>query len=272
MNRVESLEQHCPDSQTRLLVRSACRAALTGGSILRELYSRPHRITMKGEIDLVTEADVASETAIVASLNEDTPGLPILAEESAGDRIRETEDRVWIVDPLDGTTNYAHGFPLFAVSVALAEKGRPMIGAVYCPLQDELFCAWKEGGAWLNSTRISVTATDFLIQALVGTGFPYDIRRRLDEVLDQVRAILPKVRDIRRGGAAAVDLAYVACGRLDGFWERDLKPWDIAAGWLLVEEAGGRVSDFSGADCSLFGDQILAANPALHPLLVRELT
>ena len=271
MNRLDFLKDICPDKTQYPLLLAACRAALTGGFILRDLYGKPHTITMKGEINLVTEADVASETAIVASLQEDTPDIPIMAEESTGDDLKEPEGRIWVVDPLDGTTNFAHGFPIFAVSIALMENGHTTIGVIYCPLQDELFCCRQDGGAWLNGKKIQVTETDFLVQALVATGFPYDIHARLDDVMSQMRAILPKVRDIRRAGAAAVDLAYVACGRLDGFWEMDLKPWDTAAGWLLVEEAGGRVTDFGGKEYSPFTPEILAANPVLHPLLAKQL-
>jgi myo-inositol-1(or 4)-monophosphatase len=271
MNRLDFLNRQCTDEEQCRLILAACRAALTAGFILKDLYDKPHTITMKGEINLVTEADIAAETAIVASLQEDAPDIPIMAEESAEESPEEPEGPIWVVDPLDGTTNFAHGFPIFAVSVALMENGRSTIGAIYCPLQDELFCCWQGGGAWLNGKKIRVTETDFLVQALVATGFPYDIHARLDDVLSQMRAILPKVRDIRRAGAAAVDLAYVACGRLDGFWEMDLKPWDTAAGWLLVEEAGGRVTDFSGKDYSPFFPEILAGNAALHPLLVKQL-
>ncbi len=271
MNRLDFLNKQCTDQKQYQLLLAACRAALTAGFILRDLYGKPHTITMKGEINLVTEADVASETAIVASLQEDAPDIAIMAEESADDDLKEPEGRIWVVDPLDGTTNFAHGFPIFAVSIALVENGRSTIGVIYCPLQDELFCCWQGGGSWLNGKKIRVTETDFLVQALVATGFPYDIHSRLDAVLTQMRSILPKVRDIRRAGAAAVDLAYVACGRLDGFWEMDLKPWDTAAGWLLVEEAGGRVTDFGGKDYSPFVPEILASNAALHSLFVKQL-
>lgn len=271
MNRLDFLKKQCTDQKRYPQLLAACRAALTAGFILKDLYDKPHTITMKGEINLVTEADVAAETAIVASLQEDAPDIPIMAEESAGDDLKEPEGKIWVVDPLDGTTNFAHGFPIFAVSIALMENKRTTIGVIYCPLQDELFISWQGGGAWLNGKKIQVTQTDFLVQALVATGFPYDIHARLDIVLAQMRAILPKVRDIRRAGAAAVDLAYVACGRLDGFWEMDLKPWDTAAGWLLVEEAGGRVTDFDGKDYSPFYPEILAGNTALHPLLIKQL-
>lgn len=271
MHRLDFLKNQCSDTELAQLLEAAGRAALTAGSILKELYNRPHTITMKGEINLVTEADIAAETAIIASLQEDAPGLAVIAEESAGDSLIEPEGLVWVIDPLDGTTNFAHGFPVFAVSIALMENGATRLGIIYCPLQDELFCSWQDGGSWLNSKKIQVTETEFLIQALVATGFPYDIHSKLDQVLEQMHAILPKVRDIRRAGAAAVDLAYVACGRLDGFWEMDLKPWDTAAGWLLVEEAGGRVTDFTGRVYSPFFPEILAANTALHPLLLKQL-
>ncbi len=272
MNRIETIVSQCGDSDLARYLEAAGRAALTGGSIIRQLYGKPHTIEMKGTINLVTEADLASETAIVASLNEDMPGTAIMAEESAGESPSPPEGRTWIIDPLDGTTNFAHGFPFFAVSIALVDKGVPQAGVVYCPMQDELFCACRGKGAWLNTDRISVTGTRFPVEALVATGFPYDIRARLDTVLRQLRAVLPRVRDIRRAGAAAVDLAYVACGRLDGFWELDLKPWDTSAGWLLVEEAGGRVTDFAGNPYSAFRPEILASNGVLHDRFIDMLT
>jgi len=271
MNRLDFLEQTCTDQSTLRQVRAACHAALTAGFMIRELYGKPHEITMKGEINLVTEADFAAESAITASLGEDTPEIPILAEESADDEVKEPAEMTWIVDPLDGTTNFAHGIPVFAVSIALMDAGQARVAAIYCPMQDELFCAWQGGGAWLNGDRITVTETDFLVQALVATGFPYDIYARLDDVMAQMRDILPKVRDIRRMGAAAVDLAYVACGRLDAFWEMDLKPWDTAAGWLVVEEAGGMVTDFAGKPYSPFTPEILASNTRLHTLITDQL-
>jgi len=267
MDRIADSVQHCTDPDQKRLLTAACRAALVGGSIIRELYNTPHDITMKGAINLVTEADVASESAVIASLNEDAPGITFMAEESAGDNPKSPEGAVWIIDPLDGTTNFAHGFPFFAVSIALLEDGIPRLGVIYCPMQDELFAACSNHGAWLNGTPIGVTDTRFLVEALVATGFPYDIHKHLNTVLAQMKAVLPKVRDIRRAGAAAVDLAYVACGRLDGFWELDLQPWDTAAGWLLVTEAGGVVTDFSGNGYSPFFPEILAANKELHPLL-----
>ncbi|MDD3620438.1 MAG: inositol monophosphatase family protein [Desulfobulbaceae bacterium] len=267
MNRLTNTLKAAPSRELQTLLVAAARAALTAGTIIRELYAKPHTIRMKGEIDLVTEADLAAETAIIASLDEDAPGIAVMAEESY-QGLTDKDERTWIIDPLDGTTNFAHGIPIFAVSIGLLDLGKPLAGVTYCPLQDELFCTTRGGGAWLNDRRIQVTQTEFLVQALVATGFPYDIRKHLDQVIGQTRSVLPKVRDIRRMGAAAVDLAYVACGRLDGFWETGLKPWDTTAGWLLVEEAGGTVTDFNGQQYSPFKGEILASNTTLHPLLI----
>jgi myo-inositol-1(or 4)-monophosphatase len=271
MDRIKAVTGQCTDPKSAALLQASCRAALVGGSIIRELYSRPHTIDMKGPINLVTEADVASESAIISSLNEDISGIEIMAEESAGDNPQVPTGRVWVIDPLDGTTNFAHGFPFFAVSIALLDDGVPLVASVYCPMQDELFAACRGNGAWLNGEKIRVTDTKFMVEALVATGFPYDIHKHLNTVLSQMSAVLPKVRDIRRAGAAAVDLAYVACGRLDGFWELDLQPWDTAAGWLLVEEAGGRVTNFAGKPFSPFSPEILASNSTLHDQLAELL-
>lgn len=267
MDRIATVVNLCHDQELADMLQSACRGALVGGSIIKNLYDTPHSIEMKGAINLVTDADVAAESAIITSLNEDTPGIAIMAEESAGDNPKAPEGLVWVIDPLDGTTNFAHGFPFFAVSIALLKDGIPQVGVVYCPMQDELFAACRNTGAWLNGKSITVTETKFLVESLVATGFPYDIHKHMNTIIAHMSAILPKVRDIRRAGAAAVDLAYVACGRLDGFWEIDLQPWDTAAGWLLVQEAGGLVTDFSANAYSPFFPEILAANPNLHPQL-----
>lgn len=261
----------CTSNETKALLTAACRAALTAGAIIRELYDKPHTIKMKGTIDLVTEADVTAEAAIIASLQEDAPGITFMAEESFDGKSEPGNGRIWVIDPLDGTTNFAHGIPLFAVSIALVENKQPILGVIYCPMQDELFVASHGGGAWLNDHEINVTETEFLVQSLVATGFPYDIHKHLSRILAQTQSVLPKVRDIRRCGAAAVDLAYVACGRFDGFWEMELKPWDTAAGCLLVNEAGGRVSDFMDKEYSPFDKEILASNGRLHPLLIELL-
>lgn len=268
MKRYSKPINACPSDELKTLLSAAAKAALTAGVIVKELYDRPHTIRMKGEIDLVTEADVAAETAIIASLKEDIGDIAFMAEESFDESTEPDTGRTWVIDPLDGTTNFAHGIPIFAVSIALMENLQPKLGAIYCPMQDELYLCSQGGGAWLNDKKISVTDTEFLVQSLVATGFPYDIHTHLPTIINQTSAVLPKVRDIRRCGAAAVDLAYVACGRLDGFWEMDLKPWDTAAGFLLVEEAGGMVSDFFGKQYSPFKKEILASNGKIHQLLL----
>ena len=270
MDRIPNSLSLCTENEHRTWLAAACRAALAAGDLIRERYEQPHTITMKGAIDLVTETDVAAEAIITASLTADTPGIPIMAEETKASHATAAE-RLWIVDPLDGTTNFAHGFPFFAVSIALLDRGRPMAGAIYVPLRDELFYAVRGCGARLNDRTISVTGTNRLIEALVGTGFPYQIEATLPTVIRQLKTLLPLVRDIRRAGAAALDLAYVACGRLDGFYEMNLQPWDTAAGWLLVEEAGGTVSTFSGTPFSPFASDILASNGGLHHQLLERI-
>jgi len=270
ITRIENSITHCRNPEQKALLAAACRAALAAGLLIKERYRQPHNITMKGAINLVTETDVAAEAIITALLTEDTPGIPIMAEETTASHTLEAE-QLWVVDPLDGTTNFAHGFPFFAVSIALLDHGRPVVGAVYAPLLDELFCAVSACGAWLNDQAIAVTDTSRLIEALIGTGFPYEIEQTLPKVIGQLATVLPRVRDIRRAGAAALDLAYVACSRLDGFYEINLQPWDTAAGWLLVEEAGGQVSTFSGAPYSPFAPEILASNRALHRQLLELL-
>jgi Archaeal fructose-1,6-bisphosphatase and related enzymes of inositol monophosphatase family len=262
-NRIQNSLSICTDNEQKTWLAAACRAALAAGALIKKRYEQPHTITLKGAIDLVTETDLASEAVITASLASDTPDIPIMAEENKASHATAAE-RLWIVDPLDGTTNFTHGFPFFAVSIALLDRGKPMAGVVYAPLFDELFSAVRGCGAHLNGDTISVTGTNRLIEALVGTGFPYQVEATLPTVIRQMQALLPLVRDIRRAGAAALDLAYVACGRLDGFYEMQLKPWDTAAGWLLVQEAGGMTTTFSGAPFSPFSPDILASNGILH--------
>jgi myo-inositol-1(or 4)-monophosphatase len=259
------------DRDTARLAGVAAVAALEAGAIIGDMYDNPHRIRMKGTIDLVTEADIAAEGAILGLLAREFPDTPVLAEESRADYGEIPAGPVWIIDPLDGTTNFAHGFPYFCVSIAYSVDRKTEIGVIYCPVLDELFWAGRGGGAWLNGKRIKVTKTDKLIECLVATGFPYDIPTNLERVIAQLHRVLPAVRDVRRGGAAALDLAFVACGRLDGFWEVDLKPWDTAAGQLLVEEAGGLVTDFKGGGWTPYVPEILASNGPSHNSLARLL-
>ncbi len=255
------------------IFNTAARAALEAGRVLMDLYSNPHEIKYKGEIDLVTEADVASEKAVkqvIMSENSDE----IMAEESA-ESVKCPEAPVWIIDPLDGTTNYAHGFPFFCVSVCYylgtdmdgLEAG-PLAGVVYCPVLDELFSGLRGHGAWLNGRRIRTTSQDDLGKGLMATGFPYTIRHESDWVLDALHKIIVKAQGIRRAGAAALDLAWLAAGRVDGFYEAGLKPWDTAAAQLLVTEAGGMVTDFAGRPYTPFMKEVLASNGPLHPELV----
>lgn len=264
MNRITTAAANCSDPQQGALLAVACKAALAAGALLTSLYEQPHTIRMKGKTDLVTEADLAAQDTITTILGEAPPGIALLAEESAKGHVDNVDGQLWIVDPLDGTTNFAHGFPYFCVSIALLDHGKPQICAIYSPCMDELFYACAGKGAWLNGNPIKVTTTDHLIESLIGTGFPYDVPRHLQELISQMETVLPQVRDIRRAGAAALDLAYVACGRLDGFYERELQPWDTAAGWLLVEEAGGKVSNYRGKPFSVLAREIVATNGSLH--------
>ncbi|RUM87368.1 MAG: inositol monophosphatase [Thermodesulfatator sp.] len=241
-------------------------AARCAGAFLKRHFSQPHRIEHKGKIDLVTEADPEAERLVAEVLGRRTPEIPVLAEE-----IFRTEPRglYWLVDPLDGTTNYAHRFPWFGVSVALMEDERPLVGAVYHPMLEELFSAARGQGATLNGVPIRVSDIAEPQEALLATGFPYNIHEAPDQVLRLFREFLVRVQGIRRAGAASLDLAYVACGRFDGFWEPLLKPWDTAAGVLLVEEAGGQVSDYLGKPYHPFKKHVVASNSKLHDFLVK---
>lgn len=270
MNRLQKSLESCPSAMAPSL-KAAVTAALAAGQIIRDLADSPHQIRHKGAIDLVTEADIASEKAILAILGRQMPGIRVLAEESSSDYGAIPTGPVWLIDPLDGTTNFAHGFPHFAVSIAYSVDTTSRLGVIYCPVRDELFHAWHGGGAWLNGRPIQVSSSNTLIESLVATGFPYNIQAHLDQVIAQLQSVLPAVRDIRRAGAAALDLAYVACGRLDGFWEVDLKPWDTAAGQLLVAEAGGTVTDFKNRPWTPYTPEILASNGLIHSSLAKHL-
>ena len=265
---IENCLHYCRTKDLQNLLRVAVEAAVTAGAVLQERYEQPHQIRHKGVIDLVTEADLASEELILAVLRDQAPGIKILSEELFAAYDTVPEEPVWIIDPLDGTTNFAHNFPWFAVSLALYEKGGSQVGVIYNPIQKELFCATRAGGAWLNDRRLKVSDISSLQNALVATGFPYDIRERSDTILAMLKTVLTHAQGVRRPGAATLDLAYLACGRLDAFWEVGLKPWDTAAGYLLVEEAGGMLSDFKGSPFSPFISELLASNTLLH----KELT
>ena len=222
-------------------------------------------IGVKGKNDYVTEVDRLAESVIIEALQKAYPDHGIMAEESG-----ETGDSeyTWVIDPLDGTTNFLHGFPQFAVSIALLHRGRPQQGVIYDPLRQELFTASRGRGAQLNNRRIRVSSRVGLDGALLGTGFPFREYQHLDVYLQTMKAFIASTSGIRRAGAAALDLAYVACGRLDGFWESGLKLWDIAAGCLLIEEAGGLVGDFAGGTDHLeSGDIVAAPAKVFKPML-----
>ncbi|MDA8164323.1 MAG: inositol monophosphatase family protein [Desulfobacteraceae bacterium] len=246
------------------ILEPAVRAALAAGAVIRARYGRPHQIGHKGEIDLVTEADTAAEREIIAILREELPQIGVMAEESSQSYQEIPPEPTWVIDPLDGTTNFAHGFPWFATSIGCLVEGISVAGVIYLPMQDELFCATRGGGAWLNGKRLQVSTASGLKQSLMATGFPYNIQEKPEPVIAALRAVLTRAQGVRRAGAAAIDLAYVACGRLDGFYEINLKPWDAAAGFLLVEEAGGKVTDFRGRPFSPFVPELLATNGRIH--------
>ncbi len=252
------------------VVQVGRQAALAAGAVLRQNYYKPHRITMKGAIDPVTESDLQSQDLIIALIRQNFPGHGILAEETTGDvgSPAATAYR-WIIDPLDGTVNFAHGYPAFCVSIAFEAAGRLEYGVIYDPLRDEIFEARRGQGASLNGQPIRVSRIERLDRALVATGFPYDIRERLPETMARMRRILGVVQGLRRGGSAALDMSYVACGRFDGFYEENLKPWDTAAGLLLIEEAGGQITTFAGGPYVVYSPNILASNGLLHEEMVK---
>jgi myo-inositol-1(or 4)-monophosphatase len=253
-------------------LREVCAEAVRrGGAVLRDAFGRRRTISYKGGIDLVTDADHASEAALLEFLRGSLPGAAVLAEESGASG--EASGRLrFIVDPLDGTTNYAHGLPHFAVNVGVEDERGLLAGATYDPLRDELFLAARGEGATLGGEPIAVSHGAELGRSLLCTGFPYDIHQSPELPLRIFAAYLRRARAIRRMGSAALDLAYVACGRYDGFWEMKLKPWDLAPGILLVREAGGRVSDFDGGETMLESGSICAANQPLHPQLMDVLS
>ncbi len=248
---------------------AAQEAAREAGALLRLAYGRVHRIRHKGPIDLVTEMDEQAQAAIAQILHRAFPQIPVVAEE--GPASIPKSGCYWLVDPLDGTTNYAHGYPFFAVSIALVEQGYPMVGVVYNPLLDELFAAQRGGGATLNGQPIRVSTTEDLGHSLLASGFPYDAWSVPRNNSQEWSRFLRQVTSLRSDGAAALDLCHVAAGRIDGYWELALEPWDMAAGALIVEEAGGRVTQVDGAPFHLGQPSILASNGRIHPAMVAVL-
>lgn len=253
------------------MLNFAVDTARDAGRILLEKFGKIDTVTKKGDINLVTEADLASEALIIERIRSHYPRHSILAEEAGDVVVIETgEGYKWIIDPLDGTTNYAHAYPCFCVTIALEKDGDILLGVTYDPTRDELFTAEKGKGAALNGKPIRVSTTDDIGNSLLVTGFPYDIKLR-EAPLRHLNEFLLASRGVRRDGSAAIDMAYVACGRFDGFWEESLKPWDVAAGKLLVEEAGGIVSNYDGSKFSIYNAPVLASNGLIHRQMVETL-
>jgi myo-inositol-1(or 4)-monophosphatase len=250
-------------------IRVASMAARTAGKILREKFGGVDLVRKKGVIDLVTEADLEAEKAVLDIIGDHFPQDHILSEE-AGDQ-GGSSNRIWLIDPLDGTTNFMHGFPFFAVSIALEIDQKMVLGVVYNPYLEEYFEAVKGSGAFLNRRPIQVSKTDAIEDALLATGFPYHIHEHPEPVLERFARVLVKAQGVRRPGSAALDLCYVACGRMDGFWEEGLHPWDTAAGIVILSEAGGLLATYEGDRYNPYQDSIVAANPELMGVVLRTL-
>lgn len=252
------------------LINIATRAARAAGTVIMRNMDRLDTVTVttKGPNDFVSEVDRLAEQAIIDTVRKTHPDHGFLGEETGR---QGGDDYVWIIDPLDGTTNYLHGFPAFAVSLGIQHKGRMEHGVIYDPLRQELFTASRGGGATLDGKKIRVTAVNGLERALIGTGFPFLEHQDVDAFMAMLRGIITKTAGVRRAGAASLDLAYVAAGRLDGFWELGLQPWDMAAGVLMVQEAGGIVGDVDGGTGYMESGNIVAGGQKVFAALVREL-
>jgi len=246
---------------------TAVEAVVRAGDLQMAHFGREFEVNKKGTIDLVTEVDLAVERMFRALIAERFPDHQILAEELGGAAV-VPPGPCWVFDPIDGTTNFAHGLPIFCASLALEIDGVACLGAVYDPNRKELFTAERGGGAFLNGVRLRVSSAARLVDAMLVTGFPYDVHSRVDEIVGLFGAFVGQARAVRRLGSAAIDLCYVAAGRLDGFWETDLKAWDIAGGALIVSEAGGRVTGTDGGPFTSRGGQVLATNGHLHDAML----
>jgi len=253
------------------LLRLATELARAAGKLQRERYETELSVSTKSApVDLVTEVDRACEALIVGAVMKERPDDAILAEEGSGRELPGAAWR-WIIDPLDGTVNYAHGYPRFCVSIGVEHLGRRALGVIYDPLLDELYVALHGAGAFRNGQRIQVSDEDALDRGLFATGFAYDVQQSSEDNLDHFAAFVKTARAVRRDGSAALDLCYVASGRLDGYWELKLKPWDLAAGVLIVEEAGGRTSDLAGQPIPSGASSIVASNGHLHKSMLELL-
>jgi len=250
-----------------LHLTTAIEAVVLAGDLQMERFGGDFRIDKKGTIDLVTEVDIAVERRFRALIAERFPDHQILAEELGG-AATVPPGPCWIFDPIDGTSNYAHGLPIFCASLALEIDGVAEVAAVYDPNRRELFTAERGGGAFVNGRPLRVSSAERLVDAMLVTGFPYDVHSRVEEIVGLFAAFVAEARAVRRLGSAALDLCYVAAGRLDGFWESDLRAWDIAGGALIVAEAGGRVTDIAGAPFTSRGGHVLATNGHLHDAML----
>jgi myo-inositol-1(or 4)-monophosphatase len=250
-------------------LEAAKEEAWRAGRMLKKNIDASREVSFKGIIDLVTNFDNQSQRMILKHLSTIFPDHGFLAEEGLSET--KGSEFQWIIDPLDGTTNYAHRFPVFTVSIALEAKGKVVVGVVYDPMRGETFWTAKGEGAFLNGREIRVSSIDDLNKGLLATGFPYDIRVSEANNIVHFNNFLTRAQALRRCGSAAMDLCYVACGRFDGFWELKLKPWDMAAGALMVQEAGGRVSGFQNEEFSLSRSEILASNGLIHQQMVEVL-
>ena len=253
------------------MLDDAVNLALSAGALLKKGFNTSHTIWNKeGVQNLVTECDLASEKLILSALKKKYPSHSFLAEESGGSQ--ESEEVLWIIDPLDGTVNFARHIPAFCVSIAAYKKGAPLLGVVYQPMTDELFIAEKGKGATLNGKKISVSKASSLEETLIATGFPYNVQEDPLKCISLLSSFLKKGCPIRRIGSAALDMAYTAAGRFDAYYETGIKPWDVAAGALLIEESGGKVTDWQGAPYSLFASEgILATNDPVHSIMLEAI-
>jgi len=255
------------------LLSTAVKAAKAGGRVLKRYFSGGFRIDYKGEMDLVTEADREAEAVIIKTIRSSFPHHGFLAEESGEHAAKHSqgEEYKWIIDPLDGTTNFAHSFPMFCVSIGLEFRDEIILGVVFDPVRKELFAAEKEKGARLNGELIHISQMALLDRSLVVTGFAYDIRRTSENNLDHFKNFALRTQGVRRLGSAALDLCYVAAGRFDGFWELKLLPWDTAAGFLIADEAGATITDFSNQSYAIYKKEIVASNGKIHNEMIHVL-
>jgi myo-inositol-1(or 4)-monophosphatase len=261
------------DPISPVYLATAIEAVVRAGDAQMAHLGSSLRIDKKGTIDLVTEMDIAIEREFRTMIGERFPSHIVLGEEFEQSGDREVASRYcWVLDPIDGTTNYAHGLPIFCASLALEIDGEPVVGAVYDPNRRELFTAERGHGAWLNGAPLRVSASSALIDSLLVTGFHYNIHKDSSELVELFGEFISRARAVRRLGSAALDLCYVAAGRLDAFWEHKLQPWDVAAGALIVQEAGGRVTTIDGAPFGSRTGSVLASNGRIHPAMLDTIT